>query len=74
MADIVDVDCLWIFDLLFSVVYTITLLSVLLTSASQSKGELMIDFLRTARFAPHSSSLPCTHLRENHDCLERRRT
>lgn len=38
MADIVDVDCLWIFDLLFSVVYTITLLSVLSTSASQSKG------------------------------------
>lgn len=74
MADIVDVDCLWIFDLLFSVVYTITLLSVLLTSASQSKGELMIDFLRTAGFAPHSGSLPSTHLRENHEDLERRRT
>lgn len=74
MADIVDVDCLCIFVLLFSDVYTITLLSVPLTSASLSKGKLMIDFLRTAGFAPHSGSLPSSHLRENHDCLERRWT
>jgi len=62
VADIVDGDCLWVFDLLFCVVYTITLFSLLLTSNSQPKGALMINFLCTTGFAPHSGSLPSAHL------------